>query len=70
VTDQPQTTEGIPVSDFVMLAARIAQVAAAWAADTMTLPEDLSKMMDATAVDRFAEEIRVRVNRIVDRAHV
>ncbi len=65
-----QTTEGIPASDFVQLVARIAQVAAAWAADTMALPEDLSKPMDADSVERFAEDILTRVYRIRERAYM
>lgn len=66
-----QTTgnTSLPTSDFVMLAARIAQVAAGWAADAMALPEDLSRAMDHLTIERFAHDIRTRVSRIVERAN-
>ncbi len=71
MSEQPpeSTTEGISTSDFVVLAARIAQVAATWAADAMALPEDLGQPMRVATVEQFADEIRVRINRIVERAN-
>ncbi len=68
-SDPTLTTVGLPCSDFAMLAARIGQVAAAWAADTLALPEDLSQPMDAGSVERFAEDILRRVYRIRERAY-
>jgi len=67
--DETQTTDSkLPTSDFVQMASRIAQLAAGWAADTMVLPEDLTRPMRHEAVRRFAEDIITRVHRITERA--
>jgi hypothetical protein len=56
----PETLETTVPShaDFSMMAARIAQKASAWAADSLMLRESWNKPMRAKPLKRFTEEMR------------
>jgi hypothetical protein len=51
-------------AQFSMQCAFIAKNAAAWAADTITLPERLNQAADTYVVARFTEEMRGRLDRL------
>ena len=54
----------LTTSQFSMQCAFIAKNAAAWAGDALTLPERLNEAADVTAVARFTDEMRERLDRL------
>ena len=55
---KPNDTTVPSHADFSMMAARIAQKASAWAADSLMLRESWNKPMRAEPLKRFTEEMR------------
>lgn len=53
---------GLTHAEFAMMAARIAAVAASWAADTLSLPDYRGKPVSKDALRRFCEAIRFHVD--------
>lgn len=51
-------------AQFSMQCSFIAKNAAAWAGDTLTLPERLNQEADVSAVARFTDEMRERLDRL------
>lgn len=56
--------ETLTNAQFSMQCAFLAKNAAAWAADSLTLPELLTERVDAHAVARFTDEMRSRLDRL------
>lgn len=55
-------------AQFSIQCAYIAKNAAAWAADTLTTADDLSKDANADMVARFTDDMRERLDRLDQRA--
>ncbi|MGH6774726.1 hypothetical protein [Brucella tritici] len=51
-------------AQFSMQCAFIAKNAAAWAGDSLTLPEELNREIRPDTVSRFTDEIRERLDRL------
>lgn len=63
-------TSDLQQSDFARAAAQVAQLAAEWAADILTLPERATSPVDQESVRRFVDDISRMVGRVADRADV
>lgn len=63
-----ERTERLSHGVFAALAARIAQVAAQWSADALLPMQEFEKPVSRATAETFADEIRVRLNRIVESA--
>ncbi|MGN7710815.1 hypothetical protein [Agrobacterium radiobacter] len=57
-------------AQFAQQCAYIAKNAAAWAGDTLTLPENHHRPADANMVKRFTDEIRGRLDRLDESARM
>jgi len=66
MSDPQRTDSKLAQSDFAAHAARIASVAAGWSADALMWHSDLSLPMAHATVQRFAEDILVRLHRITE----
>lgn len=62
MTDHAPGADGVTHAQFAERAARIASVAAAWAADTLILPDYHDKPVSKDALRRFCEAIRFHVD--------
>ncbi len=69
MNDATQTTEPILTAGvFAALAARIAAVAAQWSADALMPLREFDALVPLDTAERFAAEIRARLDRILEYA--
>lgn len=64
-----KTTERLTNGTFAALAARIAAVASQWAGDALMPLQDFEGRVYPATAERFADEIRTRLDRIVELAN-